>query len=158
PGLGGTPQMLADLVPPGPVLGPRRQGQCIAEAALGTPRLSRAPVPAMRLLEVAHLFRAAGQYIGEDRLGLRRAGLGAQPRPFERSGEIRLARLLLGEQAFGPIAVHVAGETVDAQPAEQGLRLDMPLVSGALQPARAFNPAGRHSGPFEIAAGDAVLR
>src|SRR5437660_7873633 len=97
--------MLGDFVPPGLVLRPRRQGERIAEAALRTPCLSRALVPAMRLLEVAHLFRAAAQYIGEHRLTLRRAGLGGLPRPFERGSEIRLARLLLGEQAFGSGAV-----------------------------------------------------
>ena|SRR5436305_9116 len=89
----------------------------------------------MRLLEVAHLFRATGQHIGEHRLSLRGAGLSGRPRPFERSGEIRLARLLLGKQAFRPIAVHIAGETVDAQPGEKGLRLAMPAAGGALEPS-----------------------
>ena len=58
----------------------------------------------MRLLEVAHRFRTAGQHIGEQRLGLGGAGFGGRPRPFERGGEIRLGRLLVGKQAIGSIA------------------------------------------------------
>jgi hypothetical protein len=156
-GLGGMAQMLGDLVPPGLVLRPRRQGQRVAEAAFRATGGGRALVPAMRRLEVAHLVRAAGQHIGEHRLGLGRAGLGGLPRPLKGGGEIRFARLLFGKQAFGSSAVHTTGQTVHAQPAEQGLRLDMPVAGGALQPARAFDPAGRHPGAFEIAASDTVL-
>jgi hypothetical protein len=81
-GLGGTAQMLGDLVPLGFVLRPRRQRQSIAEAALGAAGSGRALVPAMCRLEVAHFLRAAGQHIGEHRLSLGGTGLGRRPCPF----------------------------------------------------------------------------
>jgi hypothetical protein len=157
-GLCGTPQMLGDFVPPGLVRRPGRQGQRVAETAFRATGGGRALVPAVRPLEVAHLVRAAGQQIGEHRLCLGRAGLGGLPRPFEGSGEIRFARLLFGKQTFGSVVVDTTGETVHAQPAEQGLRLDMPVAGGTLKPTGAFDSARRHPGAFEIAAGDAILR
>ena len=113
-GFGGAAQMLGDLAAPRLVLRPRRQRQRVAEAAFRAAGRRRALVPAMRLVEIAHLFRAAGQHIGEHRLGLGRAGLGGLPRPFAGGGEIGLAGLFFGKQALAAMA----GETVHAQAAE----------------------------------------
>ena len=64
---------------------------------------------------------------------------GGRSCPFQSGGKIRFALLLFGKQAFGSIAAGVAGKTVDAQPAEQGLRLDMPVAGSALH-ARPLSP------------------
>ena len=151
--------MLGDLVPPGLVLGPRRQRQRVAEAALRAARRSRALVPAMRRLEVAHLFRAAGQHVAEHRLGLGRAGLGGRPRPFEGGGEIRFARLLFGEQAFRSDRRSASpARPCTHSPPSSVCASTCPWPAARCEPARAFDPAGRHPGAFEIAAGDAVFR
>ena len=55
----------------------------------------------------------------------------------------------------GP-ALRASGPWI-AQGGKLRLRLDVALVGRALQPARAFRPAGRHAGAFEIAAAHAVF-
>lgn len=151
----GMTQVHGDLPPALFVIGPRRQRQGIAEAALRAARRRRALVPGMRRIEVAHRFRAAGQNVGEHRLTLRGAGLRRLPGPFQGGLEIRVGRLVGAKQtvARGPV-----GEAVHAQPSKQRLSLDMPMGRRALKPAHAFRPAGRHAGAFEIAARDAVFR
>jgi hypothetical protein len=67
-----------------------------------------------RLLEVAHLLRAAGQHISEHRLGLGGTGLSGRPRPLQGGSEIRFTRLLFGKQAFGSIATDVAGDALSS--------------------------------------------
>jgi hypothetical protein len=68
----------------------------------------------MRFLEVAHLLRAAGQHIGEHRLGLGGTGLGGPPRPLQGGSEIRFTRLLFGKQAFGSSATDVASDALSS--------------------------------------------
>ena len=47
---------------------------------------------------------------------------------------------------------------MDRQRGKLRLRLDVALVGRAFEPARAFGPAGRHAGAFQVAAAHPVFR
>jgi len=112
----------------------------------------------MCLGEIAQWFGSAGQYIGEHRLRLGRAGFGGLPRPGQSGGEVRLTGLVIGKQSVGLAGLDALCEAVHAQRREQTLGFEMPTASGALQPARSFYPAGRYPSAFQIGVGDPVFR
>ena len=120
-------------------------------------------VPSSRFLEVAHRLWTPGQDVPEQRLTFRRAGFGRQACPFECRSEIRIGRFVASEKPIGPralargIAIYAAAQTAQAQCRQQRLSFDTAVLSGSLEPPRAFCTAGRHARPFEIASRDPVL-
>ena len=133
----------------------QRQGE--AESALRAAGSGRTLIPAMRLVQIAHGFRTRGQDVAEYRLAIGRAALGRLARPVKAGLEIRCRRLATREQPGARSAVR-GNQAVDRQGGQLRLRLDIALVGRPLEPARAFGPAGRHAGTFQIAAANAVFR
>src|SRR6516162_2261327 len=83
----------------------------------------------MYLGEIAQWFGSAGQYIGEHRLRLGRAGFGGLPRPGQSGGEVRLTGLVIGKQSVGLAGLDALCEAVHAQRREQTLGFEMPTAS-----------------------------
>ena len=149
--------------PPGPAGPPSSRVACqrqgIAERALRAAGGGRALVPAMRLVRIAHRLRSGGQDVAEHRLAVGGTAFGRLARPASAGLEIRRRRLGGGEQPGATIRYpRLAVQPVDRKGGKLRLRLDIALVGRPLEPARAFRPARRHAGAFQIAAAHPVFR
>ena len=126
----------------------------------GQPAVGRSLVPAMRLVRrrAAAPARRSGcsPSTAWPSAEPPSAALRAQRRPASKSGA---AAPRGGEQACAPVPLfRSCGQPVDRQRGKLRLRLDVAPVRRPLEPARAFRPAGRHAGAFQVAAADAVFR
>ena len=148
------------------ILGVSCQRKRKTERSLRAACLGRAFVPEMGLREIANVFGAGRQQIGEHGLAVGGTAFGRNPSPMGGSLEIRSLGLVVGKQQAGRCSVlGRAGcggiacptDAVHVERGEQRLCFDMGVAGRLFQPADAFNLAARHARRFQIAASDPVL-